>query len=535
MVQAGTVEDTSEHRVTLQLDRRHTPRIERAAVIGIVLLALGLRVWGVGFGLPYLYHPDEPRYVDSAQVLFKTLDLDPHSLPNIASSSFVYVINAAAYVPYYLIGRLTGSFKAPTDIPAPTMLAMGVGYISRPSVMVWGRLVTVLTSVLSVWLLYVIGRRLFNQAMIGGLAALLLAISPASVTLSRYITPDTFVMFFTLALFWAAVSIEQQPRMRVYVIAGAALGCLLSSKVSGALGVLPLLIVQVHRRGLKGLLNHDMWVLGITTCAACLVTTPYLLGDAPKVIDDILFEGRHYLTGHAGMEGDSLSWYLNYLWLTTGGLAVVAGLAALRGVMTRSKEIGLLTVFPLVSLIFISSFVVRNDRTALPLIPFVVLLAAWGVAQAWTWAIRLTTPARRRLATAGLAGILLVGVGWPLAQTINATHQLTTEDSRETARRWIDEHLPAGAHIAVESYAPFVDPARFVVQGFQSMIDHPPAWYVEQGFNYLVFSQGMFKRYYHEPDKYPLEVSQYDSFFQHLTLVKLFDDGGYEVRIYHID
>jgi hypothetical protein len=278
-----------------------------------------------------------------------------------------------------------------------------------------------------------------------------------------------------------------------------------------------------------------MWVLGITTIVFGVMTTPYLLGDVQKVVDDILLEGQHYSTGHAGMEGDSLSWYLNYLWRMTGGLVLVAVLVMLCNILRRSKEIILLTVFPVVYFVFISSFVVRNDRTALPLIPFALLLAAWGLTQAWTWVNRLESMSRRRLAIAGLVGIVLVGMCWPLAQTISNTRQLTTEDSRETARRWIDKHLPAGAHIAAESYAPYVDPARFAAQGVERMIDHLPTWYAEQGFDYLVFSQGTFKRYYNEPDKYSLEVSQYDDFFQHLTLVKLFEDGGYEVQVYHID
>ena len=40
-----------------------------SAILGIALI---LRVWGINFGLPYLYHPDEPRYEISAQLLFKT-------------------------------------------------------------------------------------------------------------------------------------------------------------------------------------------------------------------------------------------------------------------------------------------------------------------------------------------------------------------------------------------------------------------------------------------------------------------------------
>lgn len=522
----------TKSKVALKLNRLRASQFERTAVIGILLLALALRAWGIDFGLPYIYHPDESRYVISAQVLFKTLDLNPHTLPNISSSSFVYAINAAAYVPYYLTGKLLGTLSAPTDIPAPLMVAMGVGYISQPSVFVLGRLVTALTSVTTVWLLYVISRRLFNQPAQGGLVALLFAVSPTSVSLSRYVTPDSFVAFFILVLFGAAMSIEQQPRTRTYLVAGVALGCLLSTKISGVLGLLPVLIAHFHHRGMKGLLDRNLYLLGIAALAAGVITTPYLLGDYQKVIDDILFEGRHYSTGHAGMEGDSLLWYVSYLWQATGGLVAVAGVVIGHGVMTRFRSIRLLAVFPLVYFVFICSFVVRNDRTALPLIPFVLLLAAWGLRQAWTWASGLKSTGGRRLAIAGLTGVLLIGVGWPLTQTVEATYKLTVEDSRETARRWIETHLPAGAHVAVESYSPFVDPARFVVQGFGSMIEHLPAWYAEQKFDYLVFSQGMYKRFYREPDKYSREVSQYEEFFKQLTPVAWFRDGGYEIRIY---
>ena len=30
---------------------------------GVTLLALAVRLWGIGFGLPSLYHSDEPKYV----------------------------------------------------------------------------------------------------------------------------------------------------------------------------------------------------------------------------------------------------------------------------------------------------------------------------------------------------------------------------------------------------------------------------------------------------------------------------------------
>jgi hypothetical protein len=67
------------------------------------------------------------------------------------------------------------------------------------------------------------------------------------------------------------------------------------------------------------------------------------------------------------------------------------------------------------------------------------------------------------------------------------------------------------------------------------MIYHAPEWYVEKGFEYLVFSEGMYGRFYREPQRYRGEVAQYDSFFSRFPLVKTFDDSGLEVRIYRVE
>jgi hypothetical protein len=120
----------------------------------------------------------------------------------------------------------------------------------------------------------------------------------------------------------------------------------------------------------------------------------------------------------------------------------------------------------------------------------------------------------------------------PISKTAENIVRISIEDSRKTARVWINKNLPLGAKIAVESYAPFIDPVRFSVEGVPQMIDHPPHWYVENGFEYLVFGQDMYRRYFAEPEKYPTQVSQYKSFFDQFTLLRKFTDGGYEVLVY---
>ena len=58
---------------------------------------------------------------------------------------------------------------------------------------------------------------------------------------------------------------------------------------------------------------------------------------------------------------------------------------------------------------------------------------------------------------------------------------------------------------------------------------------MEQGFEYLVFAEGIFGRFYAEPEKYASEIAQYDAFFERFELIRLFTDGGYEVRVYRVN
>lgn len=508
--------------------------LEKWILVSIILLAFVLRVWGINFGLPYTYHPDEPRYVISAQLLFKTQNLDPHSLPDISSSSFVYVVNALAYIPYYLVGKLVGVFNNPLDIPAPIMLAMGVGKTSMPTTFLLGRAVTVLFSTFNVFQVFLIARQLFKNVTAGLLAAVMLAVSPTNVIHGRFITPDTFLTFFVLLVFLETVYIFHSNKPEHYLLSGIALGCVASSKISGVLIVLPLLVAHFYRKGVKGVLDPNLYLIPFAAVFAFVMTTPYILGDVSDVIGDILFEGRHYATGHAGMEGGSLVWYLNYMWQTGGIIYIFATLEILRGIYSRHTETILLSIFPLVYFGFISSFVVRNDRTLLPLTPFMFLLAASFLVHMLKEAGRLQLKVWRKILISTIVCISIASLILPISKTVANAIQLTTVDSRETSRIWINNNLPAGAKIAIESYSPFVEPSMFSVQGFGRMIDHDAEWYIEQGFDYLVFSQGMYGRFYREPERYRNEVSQYDKLFEKFYLVRVFTDGGYEVRVYKV-
>jgi 4-amino-4-deoxy-L-arabinose transferase-like glycosyltransferase len=506
-------------------------QVEIMGIALILVLALLVRLWGVGYDLPFIYHPDEPYYITISQRIFKTGDLNPHFFNY---PSLFFYINAFSYVPYYQIGRIAMDFNTPGNILPPTSLTMGVTKAQTPSAVLLGRVITVLFGVGVVGLTYLGGKKLTRRASIGALASLMVALSPTNVLHSRFMTPDTFVTFFALASFLASVLIYQQGKTWQYMFAGVCVGLAASSKYNGSLTIVILIASHFLRNGKSGLKRPVLYL----TLALCgfvfFVTTPFAILDFPEFIGDLRYEAQHYATGHAGAEGNTLAWYMHYLWRQAGGLYGLAALSIIYGSLMHLKKTILLSVFPIVYFGFINRFIVRNDRTLLPMLPFLLLLSAWFIVDVFN-RVRLWQPKLlRTLSTYGFLGIVATAIVFPTSKTVAHARRLMIETSRETARIWIHDTLPPGTKIAVGPYSAFVDPSKYDVQGML-LIEHEPAWYVEKGFRYLVFGQGMYGRFYREPERYRDEVLKYNSLFSQFDLVAVFTDGGYEVRIYRVD
>jgi 4-amino-4-deoxy-L-arabinose transferase-like glycosyltransferase len=496
----------------------------------IILFAAALRLTGLAFDLPYVYHPDEPFNVAIVQSIFRG-DLNPHFF---VYPSLFYYVQALAYVPYYLVGSLAGAFHARSDIMPLVEIIMGVTRAPDPGLMVLSRVVSASFSTAAVALAYIAGRRLFDRAGIGLAAAALLAVMPAGVVHARYVTPDAFVLFFVTASLVASVLVYRQGRPRDYVLAGVLVGLTASTKYNAALVVVSVAAAHFLRAGNQGLRERWLYVAALCACAAFVAATPYAVLDARTFVDFLRVDAHHYATGHPGMEGQPLRWYVTYMATTAPVLSVLAVLEIARGIATRDRAALLLSIFPIVYFAFITSFEVRNDRTFLPLTPYVCLLGASLLAHAWQRMSHWHTRARRTVAYAAVPLVALVAFAEPAASSISGTVKLLHPDGRAVARAWIAAHVPAGSRIALESYAPYVEPGRFVTLPVPQIIDHDPQWYVENGAQYLVMSEGMYGRYFADPARYARQVEQYERFFATFPLVKIFDEGHYEIRIYEV-
>ncbi|WP_448541425.1 ArnT family glycosyltransferase [Roseiflexus sp.] len=171
-------------------------RVTRTAValVGILALALGLRVWGLRFGLPYFEHPDEWAVADEALRMLRTGDYTPFSYTY--PTLYVYMqVGVATF--HFLWGAGAGLYRTPADIDPVRFY-------------VWARALTALLGTGAVALTFLAGRSLYGRTA-GLLAAALIAVMPAVAGDAHYVTTDTPAMFFTLLAFLAIVRLGVAP------------------------------------------------------------------------------------------------------------------------------------------------------------------------------------------------------------------------------------------------------------------------------------------------------------------------------------
>ncbi|HEY5198595.1 MAG TPA: glycosyltransferase family 39 protein [Solirubrobacteraceae bacterium] len=407
------------------------------AVLGILVLALGLRLWGIRSGLPYAYNSDE-----NAHFVPRAIGLFGHNLnPEYFNNPPAYT-----YLLYVVYGIWYGGGKA-----------LSHTFASNPT-QVWiiARATAAVLGTLAVWLLYLCGARLFNRRT-GLLAAGLMSVAFLPVFYAHLALNDVPTLApLTLSL-WATAGVLRYGRMRDYVIAGIGLGLASATKYTGGIVLLPLVAAAVYHYRSSG--GSRSALTGLAT-AGVLALIAFVFADPYAVLDFSAFHGgiAHQssasddATGKLGLTHGSGITY--YLWTLTWGLGWVPALSALGGAIAlwwgERRLIGVLVPAVLVFLVFMGLQDRYFGRWLMPVLPIFCLLSAYAVLQAADWIGRLVPELRPTMVA--VAVVALCGQG--VVHSVHSGLVDSRPDTRNEARAYMVAHVPAGSHIVVEPVVP---------------------------------------------------------------------------------
>lgn len=423
--------------------RRRWPA--RTAWIALILLAgLGLRLWGIGFGLPELYHIDEQTTVNVALKMAATRDANPHYFfhPHVLHYLLLGLYGAA-----YLIGHIGGLWQTAGDFQRL--------FVTDPTLFyLLGRLLGAAFGTLTLYLTYRLGKQLWS-ARVGLWAAGVLAVCFLHVRSSHYARHDIPVTcVIVLCLWWW--SRVRWGRPREWFTSGFVTGLAIATNWNAAL-LVPwsfAWMAAAQRRPQ----SPAWWVKAVATIGIGILTgvgmgSPFVLLAVPEAVQGVLPVLRRAGTLPSSITtfGSQPNWLVNYprdLWVGVGGLPLLLGIGGLAWVVWKGTPFQRLVGWFVVSYyVLISQVPLAVVEYIIPILPLLCLTAAVAF---WMAVERLTGPGWKRCAmAAGLTGLITL---WSVVQSAAHDWLLTQADTRTLAKQWVETHLPEGTRIGVEAY-----------------------------------------------------------------------------------
>jgi len=308
-----------------------------------------------------------------------------------------------------------------------------------------GRSLSGLFDLAGMWLIYVIGRRLYSRRA-GLLAAALLAFAVLPLQQSHFFTVDTFGTFFSLLTFYLAVRVAQggEPGRRgggwrSYLALGASLGASVASRINLApLAGIALLAAGIrawddwHREGgrdgayLSTLIQATLFrllLMGLVTVAVIRTAQPYAFGgttlldfslspkwqDNMKQISAMMSGAADIPPGHQWTS--RTPFIFPFVNMVVWGMGLPLGLTAWAGWALASSQIVLsltkrayrrIARAHLLPVVWIGGMFfwqglqfVQSMRYLLPIYPLLALMAAWLlwwlVDRARDWTLKTAT------------------------------------------------------------------------------------------------------------------------------------------------
>ncbi|MFT5584180.1 MAG: hypothetical protein ACI9VR_001765 [Cognaticolwellia sp.] len=416
-----------------------------AVFLALVVVAVLLRFPGAEGGLPYCWHPDEPKLINKGIEMLQSGDLNPHwfhypSLP-------IYIQAVGAALGYLdLVGN--ADFIPLADIPTGASDNL-VHTIGDAHMWARGRKITGLMGALAAGFTMLTGRKLFGP-WVGLAAGLMVAFSPLHLVHSALITVDVPTSLGVSVLMLASAWVYTRGSAKDYLLASVCLGLAIGFKYNAAVGALtPLAAWLLSERRQERLgLGLLLVPLGMVVF---VLTMPFALVEPSVALTDMAKEVNHYMVmghGAASIEPGPThllamlsSLVVDYLPVWTLGLLGLP--LAMKG--GKWKALLIVAAFPLAYIAYMSGSTVFFKRNIVVLVPGFALLSAVGIRALVEAFVQRT--GRSELGM-GL-GVALVMLPTLFGVVYVVSNQQNITDSRTEMTTWLHAPEQVGWVIAV--------------------------------------------------------------------------------------
>jgi hypothetical protein len=448
-----------------------TKRRGRAAgwtLAGILVLGLLLRLWGIRSGLPVPFNLDEYSHFTVTAVEMFGAGLNPHYFQN--PPGFTYLLHLI-----YSIGWLT-----PPIGSAGTAIHQAFMTDATPFYTI-ARVTGALMGIGAAWLLYFVGRRLWCTG-VGLAAAAFLTFTFLPVHYSHFALNDVPTLLPLCLGLLGVAGVIRRGRPLDYAIAAVGLGLATGTKYTAAALALSIGAAWAIRwrddraRG-KTELKY-LLLAGVGSVAVFFIINPYALLDPHTFVFDMRRQ-QSLSAGVAKLGTDNVTGWTYYAWTLLWGFGVMPLLLALAGMVVGLKR-DWRTSLPLIlfaAAVFL--FMGKQERFyarwMMPIYPVLAIYAGYSAVQFGKWLTNKLRPSNPQASPAlAIGAITVIALIGPMIHVVHNDRVLTRTDTRQLAKQWILDNVPADAKLAFDLVGP--KPYYRATDGFEG----PPAFTIRK-------------------------------------------------------
>ncbi len=391
----------------------------------ILLLGFLLRFTASWFGLPHLYHADEPIVVNHA-LAYGAGDLNPHffKIPPLLS----YLL-FGVYGMVYALGHFTGRFA--------DSHAFEVFFYADPSLFYFTArfIFGVLAGTLTLLVFYRLVARYFSSltALFG---AAFLAVNFLHVRDSHYIYADIPLILAMLCAFSVFFRALEKPGFIAHLGCGAMIGLAAAIKYNGAALLIPYAFILRKESGPKKTFSYGLpaalAALGIFT-----------------LLNPFAFLDFHFFSAelrNQALSNSGVPWFHHLRYSLAGAAGIPLLILAFSGILgiypafdTKKTAFALFVMTYYGVLVFAGQ---PYDRYVLPLIPFLIFFGAEFIS---------SMGERGGLFSSVLVPFCFLAVFVPnLAKSVLFDRLMLLPDTRTLAREWILKNIPSETPMALD-------------------------------------------------------------------------------------
>ena len=525
-----------------------------------------LRFYGIRWGLPYTFHPDEKYFVvDPALKLFKSL---------ITEHFYNLEISSYGPLPFYLLLAVR-TFVLTIAGFKDSFLNMGIlNYLFEPHTVITytlNRSLSALFGTLTIFLVFLIATKLYRSG-VGLLSACFVTFSVGLIQASHFGTVDIQLIFFLSLTLLFAINILEKGDIKHYIFAGFSLGLTLAIKFTGIILLLPIFVSHLIRFNEKfsysnktTIIARSLFNMRFLSClstafAIFLILSPHAILSFYNYFDYSANQSSSFLGNLNRIYfGEFKDWTLSYvgttpylyhisnlLFFAMGyPLELVSIIGTIYGMFKFKKEDKVILALIIPLFLIIGAGKVKTIRFVLPLIPFIAIMGARFLVNVYSI---VNNPKVKFI----WAFLIFTILSYSAFYSFAYVNIYSVSDSRIQAQQWFFKNVNPGAKIVLEDDITYLPPLkndyRFTYKRFKRgsnynirIILYPYYFGWEsypdkkkkrlifnaiKGADYIVTSERHFQPYLRLEKFRPVEYQYYNNLFSEklgFTLIKSFD------------